>query len=405
MSSLLCRMMRKALRTILFLILCVCSKIHSDTDTRSEKKILILSSHGGYGHTAASLSLQNTLKGHYTFAITHPIDELRIWGIPSGEGIYNRMLKFGWYRIVNFASKYLAPIVLQKRYKKLETIVATHIENEKPDLVISLIPFINFPATEAARKKNIPYLLITTDNDLNNWIHDLEKITHPAFEITIGMELPTTKGLLLNKNVASHKIHTIGLPLRTSFFEEKNFADIRNEFELSDKPTVLIMMGGSGCNLAYQYAKTLAKEDLSIQIVVVAGRNFELLERIKSIIPHPSNSIHPIGFTDKIADLMAVSDLLITKPGPGTIAEAIQMKLPVLVDNSSSSLYWEEANRKLVTFYHIGETVKRKDELCTKVEKYIHESRVKDDARRAFEQIPQNTFQNDIENIILAICN
>jgi len=181
------------------------------------KTLLVLSSKGGGGHIAASLTLKKLLEKEFDIHVIYPIDQLRIWGIPSGEQFYNSMLQSGWTRSMNFIVRYLAPRLFSSRENKVENIIDSSIDCFEPDLVISLIPFINYPASEAARKRQIPYLLVTTDNDLRNWVLGLEKLKHPDFQVTIGSDLTTSRELLLKKNVPEAAIKTIGLPLRPEF--------------------------------------------------------------------------------------------------------------------------------------------------------------------------------------------
>ena len=143
------------------------------------KTLLILSSKGGGGHTAAVHTLKKLLENEYDIHVIYPIDQLHIWGIPSGEQFYNSMLQSGWTRSMNFIVRHIAPPIFKNREQKLEQIIDSSIGSHEPDLVISLIPFVNYPASEAARKRLIPYLLVTTDNDLRHWVLGLEKLKHP----------------------------------------------------------------------------------------------------------------------------------------------------------------------------------------------------------------------------------
>ncbi len=398
--------MRPKLRTIFLLLVCCSSFLYSQNSKAPEKKILILSSHGGGGHAAASATIQKILEGQYSFTVVHPIDEVKFWGIvPSGESLYNKIMGLGWIRTVNFCTKHVAPAILREHHPKIQKMVEDYIESANPDLIISLIPFINLPASEAARKNDIPYLLITTDNDLKNWVHGLDKITHPNFQITIGTELPSTKGILIQNNISASQIKTIGLPLRPSFLEKKDKAALREKYQNKDKPTVLIMMGGAGNFKAYEYAEALCKSDLGIHVIVITGKNTDLLKQLQTLTPAENNSLQLIGFTDNVADYMAISDLLITKPGPGTINEAIQMKLPILIDRSSQELYWEKANRKLVHFYGIGEDIKKTAELPGALRKYLLQPEFREKVLRAFDRIPQNSFKEEIKMIIAQLCN
>src|SRR5262249_42064443 len=154
---------------------------------------------------------------------------------------------------LNFIVRHIAPSIFRSKEHKLEHIIDYGIDIYEPDLVISLIPFINYPASEAARKRDIPYLLITTDNDLRHWILGLEKLKHPDFKVTIGSDLATSKQLLLKLNIPETSIKTIGLPLRPEFIMSKDEQKIREEFQIpDDKHVVLIMMGGAGGSKAYE---------------------------------------------------------------------------------------------------------------------------------------------------------
>lgn len=368
--------------------------------SKTKSNVLILSCHGGYGHQAAAISLQQILQEHYSITIAYPVDDLKVLGIPSADEIYNKILVQGWYRVANFFGRYIVPYVIRLCYSQIQKNVAALIEKEDADIVISIAPLINFPATEAARKRDIPYLLITTDNDITNWIQDFDKVHHQFFEITTGTELSLTKDLLLSKNISPCKIHPIGLPIRADFFEKKKCNKIRQEHGLHNKPTVLIIMGGNGSELAYQYAKDLAEENLGIQLIVIAGKNADLLNSLNEIVPHPSNAIYSVGFTEKVSDFMAVSDILISKPGPGTIAEAIQMRLPILADNTSSCLYWEEINQKIISCYGIGEIVEDRSEICNQVFEYLYDKEVKHKIKHALDNMPPNTFHRGIEKIV-----
>ena len=121
-------------------------------------KVLILSSHGGYGHQAAAISLEQILQEHYSITVAYPVDQLKLFGIPSADEIYNKILIRGWYKLANFFSRYVVPYVVRLYYNEIQRNVACLIEKEDADIVISIAPVINYPATEAARKKNIPWV-------------------------------------------------------------------------------------------------------------------------------------------------------------------------------------------------------------------------------------------------------
>jgi UDP-N-acetylglucosamine:LPS N-acetylglucosamine transferase len=367
----------------------------------NRKTLLVLSSRGGGGHTAAAHTLTKLLEREYNIHVIYPIDQLHIWGIPSGEQFYNSMLQSGWTRSMNFIVRHVAPPIFKNREQKLETIIDASIRSQKPDLVISLIPFVNYPASEAARKSHIPYLLITTDNDLRHWVLGLEKLKHPDFKVTIGSDLSTSRELLLKKNIPESAIETIGLPLRPEFIAAKDAKKIREEFAISeDKSVILIMMGGAGGAKAYNYAKAIGQMDLSAQLIVLTGKNEKMRKDLEKIVLHPSNSLLFLGFTDRVADLMAISHLIVTKPGPGTINEAIAMRLPILIDNTDKLLFWERINVDLVLKYGVGQRITHPREIEELIASYLLDETLQEKLSSSFSSIPPNNFHLKIKDII-----
>lgn len=367
----------------------------------TRKTVLILSSTGGGGHIAAANALQKIVGDEYDLKVVYPINELRIWGVPSCEQVYNGMLRNGWIRSTNFIVRHVVPPVFRSYQGKLEKIITTYVNSFKPDLVVSLIPFINYAASEASRKKELPFLLVTTDNDLRHWSLEMEKVKHPQMKVTIGADLPMTRDILLKKNIPENAIETIGLPIRPDFMAQKDEKKILDELHLpTNKEIILITMGGAGGPCAYEYAKRIGNMNLGAHIVVLAGRNHKLKKDLEQLKLHPSNTLSAFDFTERVADLMAVSDIIITKPGPGTINEAIAMKLPILIDNTDSSLFWERTNVDIVLKYGIGQRIKKFSQVNDLLMTYLKDEKTKALIEQSFANIPVNQFHLRIQGII-----
>ena len=350
---------------------------------------------------AASNALQSLVGDEYDLKLVYPINQLQICGVPSCEKIYNTMLRNGWIRSMNFIVRNLAPHIFRSYMKKLEKIIHSYVKTYQPDLVISVIPFVNFPASEAARKSEIPFLVITTDNDLRNWAFEMEKIKHTYFKVTIGADLPTTRNILLDKKISENAIETIGLPLRPDFLLPKDPNKILESFHLpQDKKKILIMMGAAGGDTAYKYARKVGDLNLDAHLIVIAGRNHKLKEQLEALSQDSPNSISVFGFTDRVSDLMAVSDVIITKPGPGTINEAVAMKLPILIDDTDITLFWERANVDFVLKYKVGDKIKKFRQVENLLWAYLKDERVIQDIKKSFIEIPPNQFHLRIRGII-----
>lgn len=388
----------------LLLSIFVCFFIFTLSAGECKKNILVLCSNGGYGHKAAAQTLKDLLADDYNLTVVFPIDEMRIWGLKSGEQLYNSMLQNDWIQSLNLITKHLAPKIFRTRKEQVEILIRKHIEKEKPDLVISLIPFINYPASEAARKKAIPFLLITTDNDLRLWVHGLQGVQHPTFKVTVGSDLWCSRELLRKRNIPDSAIETIGLPIRTDFFTTKNKESIKTEFGIPlHKPVVLVIIGGAGGDRALEYATKIGKTQYGIHLIVCAGKNKELEKDLKALSLHPSNTMTVMPFTSRISDLMAISDLLITKSGPGTITEAMAMKLPILVDATATVLSWEQANIDLISQYGIGDYIEDFDELETLLRQFVFDTELQKQMKDSYRKVPENKFKESIKPLVTSM--
>ncbi|NGX59295.1 MAG: Processive diacylglycerol beta-glucosyltransferase [Chlamydiae bacterium] len=367
----------------------------------AKKKLLILSCTGGYGHIAAANTLQTLLSDEYEMEVVYPIKDLRICKVPNGEAFYNYLLTNNLTPLTNWIVRTFPAKLFAQRSKKIKRMIETHISEKKIDCVISLIPFVDYPASEAARKMGIPFILVTTDNDLHNWAIDLDQKKHHQFKMTVGFDLPTSKGTMLAKNIPEEEIEVIGLPLRPEFLQMKSKEELRSEYEiLQNKNVVLIMMGGTGARLSYQYLKAISQYSQNLHLIVCAGRSKKMAKKLKSIHPATGNTIDIIPFTEKVHELFALSDLILTKPGPGSINEAISCKLPILLDRIKPPVFWEEANIDLVLKYGIGACIRTVSEAPEMISRFLFDEQVRESVARAYEKVPVNQFADRIKPLL-----
>ena len=395
---------RLKFRSIIWLWLLVFAPLFLQAE-EVKKKILVLCSNGGNGHKAAVGALQTILEDRYDFTVVYPIDELTIFGVPSAESLYNLALRKGWTRSVNVVSRYVAPKVFRRYKKKLEGLVANHIEIVKPDLVISVIPFINFSASEAARKAEIPYLMITTDNDLQTFVHGLQGVSHPNFKVVVGTHLWCSQEMLHQRNIADNLIEVIGLPVRPDFLVKKDAKLLREKYQISShKPVILIMIGGAGGDAAYQYVKTLGQIQMGVHLIACAGRNKEMADDMRKIKINPSNSLTVMEFTDQIPELMTMADLIITKPGTLSTTESLAMRLPILMDCTNPVIDWEQANIDLIKNYGVGNYIKEFEQAEMLVRDYLYDTELRHRVQQAYQKMPANRFNESIAGIIDEMC-
>ena len=172
----------------------------------------------------------------------------------------------------------------------------------------------------------------------------------------------------------------------------------------SDKPVVMILMGGAGSYGCVRYVKNLARiENIEMHLVVCLGRNENLKKKISQINLPKNITISMIGFTDRISDLMAVSDLLITKPGPGSACEAIASNLPMILDVTNKPLWWEQMNIDFVISHGFGDSVKNFRNLPELICKYLKDKKHLESVKKKIVKFKKTDFRKNIKNLLQQI--
>ncbi len=290
----------------------------------------------------------------------------------DGEAWYSSMFQSGWTRAVNFIVRYPASMFFNLAHKTFQKRFLRMLEQEKPDILISVIPFLNSPASCAAERYKIPFLLITLDADLDTWLLNLKGCKNKNFAITTQIKTDRIKKQLAKRHIPESCVYEVGRPLRKDFFTQKDTVAIRKEWNIpEDKNIIMLMRGGTGSDKMVEYVRTLVKLDKPVHLLVCVGGNTKIIGKLNKIKSSGPVTFSIIKFTPKIADLMAVSDLLITQPSPNVCNEAMHMRLPILVDMTTKCLFWEEATIEWIKLLGSGHVFKRMKDLNKLVEQSL----------------------------------
>ncbi len=139
-------------------------------------------------------------------------------------------------------------------------------------------------------------------------------------------------GRLTEKGVAPEKIKPFGIPFDSKFNAEVKKEAVIKKLKLNpDLPTILIMGGGHGLGPIKTIVKSLETVKQGFQEVIVAGANKKLYNSLKRKIKKYKKNILLFGFVDDIHELMSIADIIITKPGGITTAEALAKGLPMVI--------------------------------------------------------------------------
>ncbi len=144
---------------------------------------------------------------------------------------------------------------------------------------------------------------------------------------------------LISKNIPEFKVFATGIPISSRFLEEYNKQEILNEFKLEqNKKNILFFAGGEfglGKTRTVQIFEELVKTFDDIQVIAISGKNSKMkiaFEEIVSIYSKQT-TVKVLEYTNKVPELMAISDIVISKPGGLTTSESLACGLPMIIIN------------------------------------------------------------------------
>ena len=141
-----------------------------------------------------------------------------------------------------------------------------------------------------------------------------------------------TKARLVARKVNREGVVVTGIPIGGRFSQPIDAAGVRRRVGLRDDlPTVLVLGGGFGMGPVAEILESLDGIEREFQIVVVAGRNPDL--RRELAVQDRRHPTHVLGFVTNMHEMMAVADLIVTKPGGLTTAEALALGKPLFILN------------------------------------------------------------------------
>jgi processive 1,2-diacylglycerol beta-glucosyltransferase len=141
-----------------------------------------------------------------------------------------------------------------------------------------------------------------------------------------------TKARLVARGATAENVVVTGIPIAAKFSKPIDPAAVRKRCGLRDDlPTLLVLGGGFGMGPVAEILRELDKVEHPFQTVVVAGRNEEL--RRELAVHDHKHPTHVLGFATNMHELMAVADLIITKPGGLTTSEALALGRPLFILN------------------------------------------------------------------------
>ena len=368
------------------------------------KKILIVYHDAGGGHRNAAVALQTVIAEQprdwqvelVQFQdIADQLDVLRkLTGIRIQQQ-YNILLQNGW----TLGSTYLLR-VLQATIRGYHKPLVRYLEKvwrEKPaDLLVSVIPHFNRQICESWTRMNPGRPFVTIITDLADfpprfWIEPIREQY-----VVAGTEKAAGQARAMGQD-EEHIFRTSGMIVRPDFYasDSSDPVELRRQMGLrNDRTTAMVLFGGHGSKVMLDIAERLDAEELPLQLILICGRNEALAAKLRS--RKWKMPVHIVGFTKEVHRLMRAADFLIGKPGPGSIAEAMIRRLPVLIECNAWTLPQERYNAEWVKEKNVGIVLKSFREVVSGVKQMLEPTRLAEfrknvaaQSNRAIFEIPE----------------
>ena len=352
-------------------------KLEKTNYKEAKRKFLFIIADSGGGHRASANAVKAEIESLIPDSCVFLMPAVDILNTPQRlfsrfiEESYNYALKLGayWMEPLLFNSVFIMekPVIFQ--YISLRN--SQVIKNFDPEAVVAFVPAtqnISYLALKFLKKeKEVPLYTVITDlvSLRDNWII---KEQYHSF-------VPTeeAKKFFSSKGIPEEKMAISGLPINPNFYKTtQSKEELKAKYNIKEELfTIMILMGGNGAYIIYRYCKIIEELGLPVQIIACCGKSKSLKAKVEKLAQTVKTPIHVFGFTKEIPELMKMSDLLITKPGPGSMTEGISQSLPMLIDVSSYIMWQERGNAEYVENNEIGMAFRSKKEFTEKLTELV----------------------------------
>jgi len=209
-----------------------------------------------------------------------------------------------------------------QRFEKL-------VLGEPWDVIINthFLPAELIAALKQRHKLRVPQITVTTDFETHRlWVNQpCELYTTATDEGAANLQA---------WGIPADTISVTGIPIHPVFAQKADRAAcLKAQGLAGDRPILLQLAGGLGVGpIALIYQNLLALEQ-PVELAVVAGKNAVVRKELEKIAVPDRHRAKIFGFTDQIDQLMAVADVVVSKPGGLTTSEVLARGAAMAVVN------------------------------------------------------------------------
>jgi UDP-N-acetylglucosamine:LPS N-acetylglucosamine transferase len=315
----------------------------------------------GGGHRAAATALEMAIRAQerpWEVRLTNLqelLDELDILKKYMGiriQDFYNQMLRTGW----TLGSKQLMKVLqlaIRIYHRSTVRMLEAHWKETQPDMVVSFVPHFNRALGESFRRAFPGRPFVTVLTDIADYPPHFWIERQPQFFVC-GSERAVAQARAMG-HPDDHIFQASGMILHPRFYEPPVEDIVAERVRLGlrpDLPTGIVLFGGHGSKVMLDIANRLDASRLDLQLILICGRSEKLAAALRSGKPRLPRFVE--GFTTRVNYYMQLADFFIGKPGPGSVSEALAMKLPAIVECNSWTLPQERYNAEWIQEKQVG---------------------------------------------------
>ena len=368
------------------------------------KKILIFYASYGGGHLSAANSIKDYLSNHYENIDVELIDCMKYINKPIEKittTAYNEMAKkapWAWGKIYSDSQKGPLAHITTRSNQVFAIKLLRLLREKKPDLIISTHPFGSQMCSYLKRKGKITSKIATILTDFAPHDQWLVRSDYTDYFFVAHNKM---KEYLISKNIPENKIFATGIPISNKFLETFNTSKILSSLGLKENlKTVLFFAGGKfglGKSRTLEIFNTFVNDFNNIQVIAISGKNKKMYEEFNQIvkIANKTNFIKVFEFVNNVPELMAVSDVVITKPGGLTTTESLVSGLPMIIINPIPGQ--EEENAQFLEHSNVGIWLKKQMNITETISNFLSDN-------KKLKQMKENTKKISNRNSTKDIC-
>jgi len=332
----------------------------------------------GGGHRAAATALDIAIRGQqrpWEVRLTNLqelLDNLDILKKYAGiriEDFYNWMLRSG-YTLGSTQLMKVLQAVIWAYHRPTVRMLEEHWKETQPDMVVSFVPHFNRALGESFRRAYPTRPFVTVLTDIADYPPHFW-IERQSQYFICGSDRAVAQARSMGHS-EDRIFRTSGMILHPRFYEppiEDRLAAREKLGLRPDLPTALVLFGGFGSGVMLEIAERLDRSDLELQLIFICGKNEKLAKALRDRVSRLACFVE--GFTTKVNRYMQTADFFIGKPGPGSVSEALAMRLPVIVERNAWTLPQERYNADWILENEVGEVLNSFKEIVPAVSRLI----------------------------------